>query len=348
MTNTAPTFQAPIRRYPDFPEDCPPNKDTLRPSTLKEIRPHGTKSFPCAIYRTHARGKGTLVKHHWHDEVEILYFSGGEFRLEINMEQFPIRSECFYFINPGELHSIITDTNDRCGEDAVVFSPGILSFDSCDAAQIRLIQPIQNGRMRFPRCILPSHPAFIPIQQAFREILHSFTPRLPFPNTEDGNAAPCPAPSGAFDAIDGAVTEDLTSQLFIKSALLRILAVLSGQRLFTPTEKNHDKRVEDIKTALSYIKDHYKENIYIADLAGQLNLNEQYFCRFFKKAIGCPPMKYINEYRIKQARRLLEETDLPVTEICLECGYNNLGNFLREFRKQTNTTPLQYRKLFSP
>jgi len=39
-----------------------------------------------------------------------------------------------------------------------------------------------------------------------------------------------------------------------------------------------------------------------------------------------------------------EKTDLQVMEVCLECGYNNLGNFLREFRKYTGTTPLQYRK----
>ncbi len=73
-------------------------------------------------------------------------------------------------------------------------------------------------------------------------------------------------------------------------------------------------------------------------------MNEQYFCRFFKKAIGRSPIEYVNEYRIKQAIRLLEETDLPITDVCLECGYNNLGNFLREFRKVTGTTPLQYRK----
>ena len=83
-----------------------------QPSLLKEIRTHGTRSFPCAIYRTHFEGKGTLVKHHWHDEAEILYFSGGEFRLEINMEDFPITSECLYFINPGELHSIISESSD--------------------------------------------------------------------------------------------------------------------------------------------------------------------------------------------------------------------------------------------
>ena len=52
-----------------------------QPIVLKEICPHGTKSLPCAAYRTHSSGKDVFVKHHWHDEVEILYFSEGVFRL---------------------------------------------------------------------------------------------------------------------------------------------------------------------------------------------------------------------------------------------------------------------------
>ncbi len=299
----------------------------LQSSVLKEIRTHGTQSFPCAVYRTHSVGKGTLVKHHWHDEVEILYFSNGEFRLEINMESFPVRSECFYFINPGELHGIITETANHHWEDAVVFSPGILSFDSPDEAQIHLIKPIQNGKLLFPRCITPRHPAFLPLKNAFADMIRAFGPI-------------------AEDSVSDSslITDDLTSQLYIKSSLIYMLATLSAHKLFTPAEKNFDKRVESVKTALTFIKDHYRDRIYLSDLAGQVNLNEQYFCRLFKKAIGCPPVTYINEYRIKQAKRLLEKTDLSVTDVCLECGYNNLGNFLREFRKYTDTTPLQYRK----
>ncbi|MBD5477221.1 MAG: AraC family transcriptional regulator [Lachnospiraceae bacterium] len=304
-----------------------------QPSILKEVRPHGTKSFPCAIYRTHSVGKGTLVKHHWHDEAEILYFSGGEFRLEINMESFPVCSECLYFINPGELHSIITESSDHHWEDAVVFAPGILSFDSYDEAQIHLIKPIRSGRLLFPRCIMPEHPAFVPIRNAFMQIMHSFE-----------QSAADDSPMEASLADSSLVTDDLTSQLYIKSSLLYILASLSDHRLFMPTEKNLDKRIESVKTVLTYIKDNYQDKIYIADLAKQVNLNEQYFCRLFKKAIGRSPMEYINEYRIMQTRRLLEESGLSVTEICLECGYNNLGNFLREFRKYTGTTPAQYRK----
>ena len=61
-----------------------------QPSTLKEIRVHGTQDFPCAFYQTGTRIKGNMVKHHWHEEVELLYFSGGEFCLEVNMERFNI------------------------------------------------------------------------------------------------------------------------------------------------------------------------------------------------------------------------------------------------------------------
>lgn len=316
-------------------EQQPSISKEIRPH-LKEIRPHGTKAFPCAIYRTHSVGKGVLVKHHWHEEAEILYFSGGKFRLEINMESFPAYSECLYFINPGELHSIITESSDSHWEDAVVFSPSILNFDSYDEAQIHLLKPIQNGRLLLPRCLTPAHPAFAPIRSAFQDIMHSFGPMAPENETQ-----------GTGSLLNSAfITSDLTSQLYIKSSLLYILATLSRHQLFAPTEKNLNKRVESIKTALAYIKDNYHNKIYIADLAGQVNLNEQYFCRLFKKAIGCSPIEYINEYRIKQAKRLLEETDLQVTEICLECGYNNLGNFLQEFRKRTETTPLQYRKHF--
>ena len=317
-----------------------------QPSILKEIRTHGTGSFPCAIYRTHATGKGTLVKHHWHDEVEILYFSAGEFRLEINMESFPIRSECFCFINPGELHSIITETSDRHWEDAIVFSPDILCFDSCDQAQIHLIKPIRSGSLLFPRCITPKQPAFAPVKSAFSAVMHAFgqmkavTSSAQLPLTDTSHPEDSLVDSSA-------VTDDLTSQLYIKSSLLYILATLSDHRLFTPAERNQDKRVKSIKTVLTYIKENYQEKLYIADLAKQVNLNEQYFCRLFKKAVGHSPMEYLNEYRIKQTLRLLEETDLPVMEICLECGFNNMGNFLREFRRYTGTTPLQYRKSLS-
>lgn len=245
------------------------------------------------------------------------------------MERVYISEECFTFINPGELHSINVEKNGSCVENAVVFHPDILNFSySLDKTQTNLLQPIQNGSMLFPRCISRSHPAFAEVKKAFDEIMDAF-----------GRA------ELQEDYYNGeAVTDDITRQLYIKSSLLRILAVISSYDLFEVTEKNYDRRIETIKQTLTYIQENYKEKIYIRDLAGLIGMNEQYFCRFFKKAIGRSPMEYVNEYRIKKAIHFLQETDMSVTEICLESGYNNFGNFLREFRKYTDTTPLQYRR----
>lgn len=180
--------------------------------TLKEPRHHGTKSFPFAAYKTCFFSKGTMVKHHWHEEIEIIYFFEGDFRLEINMEPFYIRSECIYFINPGELHSIVIEKNKSSEEEAIVFSPDILSFDCYDAVQVQLIQPIQNGKMLFPRCLRPEHPDFTSVRDIFLNIIRKS--RQPFE--------------------DHTLSNDLTSQLFIKSSLLHIFALLSAGRLFIP------------------------------------------------------------------------------------------------------------------
>lgn len=297
-------------------------------SSLKEQKDHGTSVFPCALYEIFDNVTWDGVKHHWHDEIEILYFMKGNFQLTVNMETFAIRDECFYFINPGDLHSIKADP--CVTESAVLFNPRLLSFEHYDIAQTCLLNPLSKGEIQFPRFLDASCPAFSKVKQEYLEILSVFHQ------------------TGKYVLKDNqTITENLSSQLFIRAGLLKILGILSSFSLLTAPEKTDDYRIETIKTSLAFIRSHYQEKLYIRDLAQQVNMNEQYFCRFFKKVLGKSPVSYINEYRIKQAVSLLLTTDAPVMEICLDCGFYNLGNFLREFKKDTGFTPLQYRKYYS-
>ena len=307
---------------------------------LKEAGSHGSQSFPCAFYQLQLSGQGILIKHHWHEEIEIIYFPGGDFTVEINMETFHVSSECFYFINPGALHSIRARSEGESMEFAVVFHPELLCSPFYDTVQSQLIQPLQNGHLVFPRCISADHPVFPIIKEQFQKITDAFYRCSSSEQLEDMHDT---LHISLFRASSKAIV-GLPDQLLIKASLMTIFSELSRCQLFSQTEKSDDRRVETIKTAITYIRDHYQEKIYIRDLASLIGLNEQYFCRFFKKAIGMSPVEYLNEYRIRQAVRLLRGTSLPVTEICLDCGYNNMGNFLREFRRYTGTTPLQYRK----
>ena len=77
----------------------------------------------------------------------------------MNMETFSIQEECFYFINPGELHSIEPRTRGK--EFAVLFHPCILGFESCDRAQTGLMQLLLQGSMGFPRCLDRAIPRFL-------------------------------------------------------------------------------------------------------------------------------------------------------------------------------------------
>lgn len=297
-------------------------------SNLKEQRDHGTSVFPCGLYEVFDNTPWDGVKHHWHDEIEFLYFRKGSFKVTINMENFSVNQECFFFINPGEIHSI--ESSSPATESAIVFHPCILNFEHYDLAQTQLLQPLTKGEIRLPRFLDITHPAFSGIKKEYLEIINIFH--------QAGFFLP-----GESEI----VIESVSSQLFIRAGLLKILGVLYSFSLLTQPQKTDDYRVQIIKSSLEFIRKHYQEKIYIQDLAENANMNQQYFCRFFKKILGKSPVTYINEYRIKQSIILLQTTDKAIMDICLDCGFNNLGNFLREFKRHTGFTPLQYRKHFS-
>ena len=289
--------------------------------SLKEERTHGSASFRCGCYVTNPADPSLQVQSHWHEEIEMIHIQKGHFLLEINLERYTADSDCLFFVQSGELHRIICE--EPCTESAVVFSPYLLTFVTNDAAQSEVISPLSGSKLLLPRMLTPEHPAYAEIIGEYRKLTSCYS---------NGTLA-CQLP--------------VSDQLFVKGALLNILGILSAHNLFRTEGTTHHESIEAVKTVLSYIHSHYMEKIFIKDLADLLSLNEQYFCRFFKKAVGQSPVSYINSYRIRRALSLLKETKLPVTEVCLECGFNNFGNFLREFRRETGTTPLQYRINYS-
>ena len=95
---------------------------------------------------------------------------------------------------------------------------------------------------------------------------------------------------------------------------------------------------------LSYVDAHLTESFAIADAADALHLNPQYLMRVFKKEMGCPILQYITSKRIALAVRYLEETDISVTDVAFQCGFDNYSYFTRIFKRFTNETPTAYRK----
>ena len=129
----------------------------------------------------------------------------------------------------------------------------------------------------------------------------------------------------------------------IKANVLRILTMLirayqdeskSGEML--REKKNAMKRLEQ---AFNYIDDHYCEKITLEEVASSVYMSSNYFSSYFRKVTNISFSDYVTRMRINHARELLRETDKNVTEIAMECGFNNISNFYRLYKKHVGKPP---------
>lgn len=103
--------------------------------------------------------------------------------------------------------------------------------------------------------------------------------------------------------------------------------------------------MQEIKTALQYIEEHYTEKLRLEEIAGVINYNPSYFSRRFHQFTGFTISGYLNRCRVKAAGRLLRETDAPLSEIAFACGFPSVSSLISFFKRQYQTTPDRYRKL---
>jgi YesN/AraC family two-component response regulator len=89
------------------------------------------------------------------------------------------------------------------------------------------------------------------------------------------------------------------------------------------------------------------EDIDLGSIATHFNYNKSYLSRKYKKVMGIGIKQQINKFRISRAEYLLSNTSLTVQEISSQIGFNDEKYFMRLFRKNTNSTPSEYRKLYS-
>lgn len=95
--------------------------------------------------------------------------------------------------------------------------------------------------------------------------------------------------------------------------------------------------------AVRILNEQFTQNITLVQLAEQLKVSPQYLSRILSDTTGVSYSEYLCTLRLRRAAELLINTSLSVTEVCFACGYQNLSNFLRSFKKAYNVTPGMYR-----
>ena len=128
--------------------------------------------------------------------------------------------------------------------------------------------------------------------------------------------------------------------------ILHTLSLCTGARTLATTSyakvniEDDSRRILRVK---KYISDNYMYELRLKSLADLANMSESAFCRFFKLHTGRRLSDYIIDIRLGYATRLLIDTTETIAEISFKCGYNNMSNFNRIFKRKKGCSPTEFR-----
>lgn len=134
------------------------------------------------------------------------------------------------------------------------------------------------------------------------------------------------------------------------SYLMQMYALL-GRRYLRETAPLHlaDGRNIDsaiMNSAITYINEHYMDDIQLDDVAFFAGFSKYYFSRMFKQFSSLPFSEYLTRKRLNVATELLARTKLPVKEVANQSGFGSVATFNRIFRERISCTPSQYRAIY--
>lgn len=286
----------------------------MEKNTLKEKVVHGTNVYPFAVYQWDGNTKST-VPLHWHRETEIIYLKKGCFTFTANMKEYVQEAPALIFIGSEEIHSI--NINEGDVERAIVFDLGMLSFENYDGIQYKVIGPLIEGDIHFPQIITCEDSIWEEAVCIYEDIIHE------------------------------ALKKELCAYLRVKAGLYQLIACLYQNGYLKNAGKTEDAdvfRIDTLKRVITYIRQNYARKMTIDEISEVAGMNAQYFCRFFKKNTGKTLTEYINDIRINRAAERLTETEDRIIDIAGQCGYDNIGYFIKRFEKNKGISPSEYRR----
>uniref|UniRef100_A9U6B0 Predicted protein n=1 Tax=Physcomitrium patens TaxID=3218 RepID=A9U6B0_PHYPA len=137
---------------------------------------------------------------------------------------------------------------------------------------------------------------------------------------------------------------NITDELRARAIIMELIAVYLQRGLEGHSSAAVASELSLFSEILEYIEQHPAENLSVDDLARQMYLHPNYFISLFRSFTGCTPIQYVNQRKMEHARKLLEESTLPVRDIASEVGLTG-PYFSRMFKQLIGTSPRRYRQL---
>lgn len=282
----------------------------MRYSAYNEIKQRGTFHFPLEFYYVDEMHPRYTMSCHWHVEYEIIRILKGSLIIYLNQKEIHANEGDIIFIRDGILHSAVPID---CIYECVVFNINMLLKDNFSG--IKYIQNIRDHNI----------------------IINDYFPKsdLEFNTT-------------IFNLFETLKVKKTGYELMILGLLYQAFSIIYSNKLYSQdyshTQKD-SKKITQLKKVLGVIEERYSSTITLEDLSKVVGMSPKYFCKFFYEMIHKTPIDYLNYYRIECASYQLLTTDLSITDIAYNCGFNDLSYFIKSFKKYKGITPSKYSKM---
>ena len=254
----------------------------------------------------------TEVPWHWHEALEFNLVTEGVVKVSTANQSQVFRKGEGFFINSNVLASM--ENIENCVLDSHLFHPVFLSGHFKSVFETKYLNPVTQNRHLDLFALRGNTEAQAQILRKLRQLSRLQAE----PDTE-------------FQ------TRNLPSEIWL---LLLEEIKNADNSIFHAPQKNQDR----ILTMIAFIQENFAEKLTLEDIADSAAVSTRECLRCFKAAIHQSPMDYLIEYRVRSAKKLLETTELSISDIALQCGFNSNSYFTKLFHRICGKTPNAYRK----
>lgn len=285
--------------------------------TNREMRHHGNSDLPIGIYHQHLTFYELgYAPWHWHEEAELYFVIEGAVKLVTSSGEYILRETEGCFINTNCLHSMSPYDCEDVIFQSLVFDPFIISSS---------ISLLFDEKYLFPLLKCKQIPSIIiDISSPLHTFIHERISNIVFLSKKQEFGY------------------EITIRNYLSEIWLQLFKLAEEDIRLAPKGANQD--YTRIHTMLSYIHEHYSEELSLENIADSTSISVSECCRCFQRCLKQTPFDYLIDYRIRRAAELLLDTDKSVSQICMESGFNSTSYFSNKFKKILGTTPREYRK----
>lgn len=269
------------------------------------------KNFSVEIGLSNPWKTGSNFKEHWHEHFQIFYFVGGKGFLKCDKKTYDVVQGDISIINSRESHYLESQSDDfKFYLIRIDFR--FLFSDQVDRCQMKYLSPLCENQIFFKHLI-----------------------------RNDDDILKC-----INSIIDEYFKSEIGYELAVKANLYSLVVLLL--RNYTDefvTQKDKVFKINNFKTfykVFDYIEENYNKKICTSELSNISHVSTCYFCRIFKYLTGKTSTEYINEVRLKKSIELLKKGNMNITEIAINCGFNDVNYFSRLFKKKYGISPTKF------